>query len=358
MSTNSRPQNDLPDIQTKNPNPPNAQPPDPGLPIGRPQERERTAPPANPSNDTNPIAPQDSRLGSQDSSPGRPATHGLRRRRLFIAPEDAERFERFRRHMIIELHPEDHTENFFVEAIIAKRWLILHCDEAEAAAMRNAFANCEEHSASQIESKSKYAPKDDDERYDRAIAHTCTNERVHLVLRYRIIHERALFKFETALRQYRLTREAREIADLRRGTGFQPVNDSSSTPAPRVNVVNHWGQGMTLTKQPCDNEHRHDDGLPFGESTPTASKPGLPINRSPDDECGARSANPLATPVDAPSEISNLKSSPHIHPTPRTDPTSRIPMRDILHNLNRKQKKKEMNRPQKGIRVEELSPDP
>ncbi|MBI5765356.1 MAG: hypothetical protein HZA51_17730 [Planctomycetes bacterium] len=200
---------------------------------------------------------QDSRLWTQDSPRGRPATHGLRRRRLFIAPEDAERFERFRRHMIIELHPEDHTENFFVEAIIAKRWLILHCDEAEAAAMRNAFANCEEHSASQIESKSKYAPKDDDERYDRAIAHTCTNERVHLVLRYRVTHERALFKFETALRQYRLTREAREIADLRHATGLQPVNDNDSAPAPRANAADAAGASRRVAWETIPSRELH-----------------------------------------------------------------------------------------------------
>ncbi|MEK6643760.1 MAG: hypothetical protein AABZ08_07605, partial [Planctomycetota bacterium] len=141
---------------------------------------------------TNPTtAPQDSGLRSH-RSPGRPATHGLRRRKLYIAPEDHERFIHFRHDMIQEIDPQDHTEHFFAEQIIAKRWLLLHADEAETAAMRNAFAASEAHTALLMESNSPRAPKDDDERYDLALAATCTNEKVHLVLRYRTTHERAL----------------------------------------------------------------------------------------------------------------------------------------------------------------------
>lgn len=204
MSDKSLPENDLPDIQTKNPNPPDEQSFDPGLPIGSPPEHEQADPPADSSNDTN-----------NPKSPGRPARHGLRRRRLFIAPEDADRYERFHRHMMRELCAADHTEFFIAEAIIAKRWLILHCDEAEAAAMRNAFAASELHTAALMDSNAKEAPRDDDERFDHAMAATCTDEKVHLVLRYRTFHERALVRFETMLRQYRTIREARELAELR-----------------------------------------------------------------------------------------------------------------------------------------------
>ncbi len=182
MSANSLPTNDLNDIQTKNPNP-------------------------------KPDGKSESRRG--DRAPGRPATHGLRRRKLFIAPEDHERFIHFRHDMIQEIDPQDHTEHFFAEQIIAKRWLLLHADEAETAAMRNAYNAQMAYAQKRMQANTPGDPQNEDDCYDMAIAATCTNEKVHLVLRYRTTHERALFKFETALRQYRTMREAHEIADQR-----------------------------------------------------------------------------------------------------------------------------------------------
>ncbi|MEK6643596.1 MAG: hypothetical protein AABZ08_06770, partial [Planctomycetota bacterium] len=143
---------------------------------------------------TNPTtAPQDSGLRSH-RSPGRPATHGLRRRKLYIAPEDHERFIHFRHDMIQEIDPQDHTEHFFAEQIIAKRWLLLHADEAETAAMRNAYNAQMAYAQKRMQANTPGDPQNEDDCYDMAIAATCTNEKVHLVLRYRTTHERALFK--------------------------------------------------------------------------------------------------------------------------------------------------------------------
>ncbi len=206
MPDKTLPQNDLPDLQTKNPNPPDLD-----------------------DSDESPVA-DESPFVAPPNFRGRPARHGLRSRRLFIAPEDVDRFDRFRRNTIRELSPIDHTEHFIVEAIVTKRWLILHCDEAEAAAMRNAFVASEHLTAAQMESNAKDAPRDDDERFDHAMAATCTDEKVHLVLRYRTIHERGLVRFETMLRQYRALCEAREIADARMRPANPPYNPPSDSP--------------------------------------------------------------------------------------------------------------------------------
>lgn len=42
----------------------------------------------------------------------------------------------------------------------------------------------------------------------------------------------------------------------------------------------------------------------------------------------------------------------------RTDPTARIPMRDILDGLHHQRNKKEKPRPRNTFRVEELTPGP
>ncbi len=206
MSHNPSPTNDRPDLQTKNPNPP----------ASSDQTSKRAQSPSEISNLKSPsVVPAPKPAAPQDPSPGRPATHGLRRRKLFITPEDHQRFIHFRHDMIQEIDPQDHTEHFFAEQIIAKRWLLLHADEAETAAMRNAYNAQMAYAQKRMQANTPGDPQNEDDCYDMAIAATCTNDKVHLVLRYRTTHERALFKFEAALRQYRLMREAREIADQR-----------------------------------------------------------------------------------------------------------------------------------------------
>ncbi len=117
---------------------------------------------------------------------------------------------------------------------------------------------------------------------------------------------------------------------------------------------------------------------------PNIAHPGLPINRSPDNEYGSKSANPLTSPVNPPSEISNIKSEINPAPVlrteqekkppipvakttgnhrppsgrhPRTDPTARASIHDILNNRTRRREKKPNDRVHhhRGIRVEELT---
>lgn len=101
--------------------------------------------------------------------------------------------------------------------------------------------------------------------------------------------------------------------------------------------------------------HDHQDNLQRQMTERENAASGLPINRSPEVECGPIPANTRNPPRNVLSEISNLKSTPRpMH----HDPTSRISMRDILDDLKQKRNKKEKPHPRNTIRVEELSPDP
>ena len=139
---------------------------------------------------------------------GRPPTHGLRSRKLFIAPEDAERFTAMRYAMIEEIAPQDHTEMFIAEQIVTHRWMILHADEAEAAAMRKAFEDTIRYDQKIAQMAKTISPKTEEQYYDAALAATASGKTVHLILRYRTTHERALFKLESILQTRRKCRNA------------------------------------------------------------------------------------------------------------------------------------------------------
>jgi len=143
--------------------------------------------------------------------PGPPARHGLRRRRLFIAPEDRDAFQSFRVVTLHEINPQSHAEFFYADQIVAHRWYLLHADEAEAASMRKAFTTELRRKLVDENCHLRDQPRTDDERFDGALAKSATDKDVHWVLKYRAAHERALERLERMLHLEKRRRELEEV---------------------------------------------------------------------------------------------------------------------------------------------------
>lgn len=131
--------------------------------------------------------------------------HGLRARDLVIAPRDRELFEIFRQATLAELAPANVHEEFLAGRIVVHRWLLLNCDDAEAAALRTHFRR-------RMRDITAYARDDEPlptpaEQEDDARATAASAKDTQTILRYRISHERALERWERLFYFYRTLRD-------------------------------------------------------------------------------------------------------------------------------------------------------
>jgi len=150
------------------------------------------------------------RLAPEDAAPADRTPpnlkHGLRSRDLLIDPRDRELFDAFRQATFDEFAPADVHEEFFAGRILVHRWLLLNCDDAEAAALRTHFRR----RLHDLETTARLFPPGlpTDEHEDDARAAAAVAKDTQTILRYRIAHERALERWERLFYFYRTLRDA------------------------------------------------------------------------------------------------------------------------------------------------------
>ena len=145
-------------------------------------------------------------------------SHGLTAANPALTRAEKIRFKRFREAQLGCLDPRDATEAYLAERIVFHRWLLLKCDQAEAAALRDAVWT-EEHPATRLSDAmvpemgdlirslhDSNRPQNGQPLSDHRTVIAFTSDPLENIWRYRVEHERALDRAENRFQAYRRSR--------------------------------------------------------------------------------------------------------------------------------------------------------
>ena len=145
-------------------------------------------------------------------------THGLTAADPALTRAEKIRFNRFREAQLRCLDPRDATEAYLAERVVFHRWLLLKCDQAEAAALRDAVWT-KEHPPTRLSDAvvpevgdlirslhDSNRPPDGQPLDDHRTVTAFTSDLLQNIWRYRSEHERALDRAENRFLHYRKSR--------------------------------------------------------------------------------------------------------------------------------------------------------
>ena len=282
-------------------------------------------------------------------------SHGLTAANPAMTRAEKIRFNRFREAQLGCLDPRDATEAYLAERIVFHRWLLLKCDQAEAAALRDAVWT-EEHPPTRLSDAfvpemgdlirslhDSNRPQNGQPLADHRTVIAFTSDPLENIWRYRLEHERALDRADNRFQAYRRSRiliglptdSSRAASEPRhscRAAHARPPSHPGPSAAPTADPVT--APPRKLSKPRCSTKPNAAKSRAsrfqqksYGRPTTPADPPKSPRNvpNSAQMRGGRTDSRPIPSPApfsvpDSPFSIPRVRTERRLQTPPRVIP--------------------------------------